>query len=163
MEAIRQQVLDLLSRDGRCSVAQMAVQLGVSEVEVETTMKSLEQEGVILGYTALVNWDAVAEDSVTAMIEVSITPQRDLGFDDFAKRIYQFPQVTDCYLVSGGFDLMIIMQGKSLLSVARFVSDKIAPMDSVLSTRTHFILKKYKVDGHELCHRLDSDREAIVL
>ena len=133
-------VLELLYEDARVTPERAAVMLGMREEDVRAAVDKLEQERVIVGYPALVNWDK-------AVIEVKVTPQRDMGFDAIAARIYRFDEVTAVYLMSGAYDLMLEVQAESLRTLANFVSQKLATIDSVLSTATHFVLKKYKVDG----------------
>ncbi len=110
-------------------------------------LRRLEEQGIIVKYSALVNWDKVQEDRVTAMIDVKVTPKRDVGFDEVAQRISQFPEVTALYLMSGAYDLSVVVEGRSMKEIAAFVSEKLATLDSVISTTTHFIMKKYKHDG----------------
>lgn len=160
---MRKRILRILQNEAKVSVDELADRLGEAPARIAECLHAMEADKTILGYAAVINWGSIEEDEVTALIELNITPQRDLGFDDIARRLYSFDQVSDCYLMSGGYDLMLIVQGKSLLSVARFVSEKIAPLEAVLSTRTHFILKKYKVDGHLLSPEPEDRREAIVL
>jgi len=159
----KEEILTLLERNAKLTSAEIAVMIGRPADEVEKTIASLEKSKVILGYGALVNWEKTAAAPVTALIEVRVTPQRDMGFDHIAQRIYRYPQVQSCYLMSGGFDLMVIIEDQSLKDVAMFVSEKIAPLESVISTRTHFILKKYKMNGTEFAVRDDDHREAVVL
>ena len=159
----KEEILSLLERNARLSAAEIAVMIGRPQDEVEKTIANLEKAQVILGYGAIINWEKTASVPVTALIEVRVTPQRDMGFDHIARRIYRYPQVVSCYLMSGGFDLMVIVEDSSLKDVAMFVSEKIAPLDSVVSTRTHFILKKYKINRTEYASQSDDHREAIVL
>ena len=159
----KEEILSLLERNARLTAAEIAVMIGRPIEEVEKTIANLEKSKVILGYGALINWEKTSATPVTALIEVRVTPQRDQGFDHIAQRIYRYPQVQSCYLMSGGFDLMVIIQDVSLKDVAMFVSEKIAPLDSVISTRTHFILKKYKMNGTEFTVQDDDHREAVVL
>ena len=140
-------VLDLLYQDARITPERAAVMLGMTEQAVTEAIRHLEEERVIVGYPALINWDKTPIEKVKAVIEVKVTPQRDRGFDAIAERIYRFDEVTAVYLMSGAYDLAVIIEGKSLKDVARFVSEKLSVMDKVLSTATHFILKKYKVGG----------------
>lgn len=140
-------VLELLYEDARVTPERAAVMLGMREEDVRTAVDKLEQERVIVGYPALVNWDKTPIEKVKAVIEVKVTPQRDMGFDAIAARIYRFDEVTAVYLMSGAYDLMLEVQAESLRTLANFVSQKLATIDSVLSTATHFVLKKYKVDG----------------
>ncbi|HAL74958.1 MAG TPA: AsnC family transcriptional regulator [Clostridiales bacterium] len=158
-----EEILTLLERNAKLTTAEIAVMIGRPADEVEKTIANLEKSKVILGYGALINWEKTAAAPVTALIEVRVTPQRDMGFDHIAQRIYSYPQVQSCYLMSGGFDLMVIIEDQSLKDVAMFVSEKIAPLESVISTRTHFILKKYKMNGTEFAVRDDDHREAVVL
>ncbi len=158
-----EEILSLLERNARLSAADIAVMLGLPAGEVEKAIDDLEQNKVILGYGALINWEKTTAAPVTALIEVRVTPQRDQGFDRIAQRIYRYPQVQSCYLMSGGFDMMVIIEDATLKEVAMFVSEKIAPLDSVVSTSTHFILKKYKMNGTEFAVRDDDHREAVVL
>lgn len=159
----KEEILTLLERNAKLTASEIAVMTGRPVEEVEKNIASLEKSKVILGYGALVNWEKTAAAPVTALIEVRVTPQRDMGFDHIAQRIYRYPQVQSCYLMSGGFDLMVIIEDQSLKDVAMFVSEKIAPLESVISTRTHFILKKYKMNGTEFAVRDDDHREAVVL
>ncbi len=140
-------VLELLYEDARVTPAAAAVMLGMQEEEVRAAIEKLEQERVIVGYPALVNWDKTPIEKVKAVIEVKVTPQRDMGFDAIAARIYRFDEVTAVYLMSGAYDLMLEVQAENLRTLASFVSQKLATIDNVLSTATHFVLKKYKVDG----------------
>ena len=140
-------VLELLDEDARVTPERAAVMLGMREEDVRAAVDKLEQERVIVGYPALVNWDKTPIEKVKAVIEVKVTPQRDMGFDAIAARIYRFDEVTAVYLMSGAYDLMLEVQAESLRTLANFVSQKLATIDSVLSTATHFVLKKYKVDG----------------
>ena len=140
-------VLELLYEDARVTPERAAVMLGMREEDVRAAVDKLEQERVIVGYPALVNWDKTPIEKVKAVIEVKVTPQRDMGFDAIAARIYRFDEVTAVYLMSGAYDLMLEVQAESLRRLANFVSQKLATIDSVLSTATHFVLKKYKVDG----------------
>jgi len=144
---MRESILNLLEKDARLSAVEIAERLGLSAAEVAAEIRSMEDERVICGYQTLVNWDKTETVPVTALIEVKVTPQRGMGFDKIAERIYLFDEVKAVYLMSGGFDLTVILEGKTLREVALFVSEKLAPLDSVLSTATHFVLKKYKDHG----------------
>ena len=158
-----EEILEVLENNSRLKCEDIAVMLGKSVEEVKEAIKKLEDEGVIVGYNTLINWEKVNREMVTALIEVKVAPQRDKGFDKVADRIYRFPEVKACYLMSGGFDLTVIVEGKSLKEVASFVAEKLAPLESVLSTSTHFVLKKYKDDGVIFEKKEKDDREAIVL
>jgi DNA-binding Lrp family transcriptional regulator len=158
-----EEILEILEKDSRYSSEEIATMTGKSVEEVETAIKKYEDDNVILGYSTLINWENTSKDSVTALIEVKITPQRGEGFDKVAERIYKFPQVKSCYLMSGGFDLTVIVEGKTMKDVALFVSQKLATQEGVLSTATHFILKKYKDNGTIFKAKVRDDREAIFI
>ena len=140
-------VLQLVWEDSRIRPADAAVMLGMTEEAVRTAIEKLESEKVIVGYSALINWDKTPVEKVKAVIEVKVTPQRDMGFDAIAARIYRFDEVKAVYLMSGAYDLMLEVQADNLRTLASFVSQKLATIDNVQSTATHFVLKKYKVDG----------------
>ena len=137
-------LLELLEQDCTQSNAQLAAQAGVSEEEVRAEKARLEQEGVILGYQAVIDWDRIRRENVTALIEVKVVPQSISGFDRIAERIYQYDEVESMYLMSGSFDLTVIISGHTLQEVARFVGERLATIEGVTGTATHFILKKYK-------------------
>ena len=118
----------------------------------------MEKENIICGYHTLINWDMTSEEKVTALIEVKVTPQRGMGFDAIAERIYNYPEVHAVYLMSGAFDFAVILEGKSMRAVAQFVSERLGPMESVLSTATHFVLKKYKDHGTVLVRKTKDER-----
>ena len=141
------QILDILFEDARTAPAAAAAMLGVSESDVAGAIRHLEEEKVIVGYPALINWDKTEIEKVKAVIEVKVTPQRDMGFDAIAARIYRFDEVVNVYLMSGAYDLMLEVQATNMRTLANFVSQKLSTLDHVLSTATHFVLKKYKVDG----------------
>jgi len=158
-----EELLEILEKNHKLSEEQIAVMLGKSVEEVRSAIKKLEDEGVILGYTTLIDWEKTNKETVTALIEVRVTPQRGEGFDKVAERIYRYPQVKACYLMSGGFDLTVIIEGKSMKEVALFVAEKLAPLEFVLSTSTHFVLKKYKDKGIIFEKGRPDDREVIIL
>ena len=143
----KDKLLMLLEEDCKLSVEQLAALLGASAQEVAETVGELENNGTILGYGATVDWDKTERAFVTALIEVKVVPQRGEGFDRVASRIYQYPEVDSVYLMSGGFDLMVMLVGKTLKEVALFVAQKLAVLDAVSGTATHFVLKKYKDKG----------------
>ena len=147
---MREKILNMLEKNSRIDLKDMAVMLGMTEVEVANEIADMEKEHVICGYNTLINWDKTSEEKVTALIEVKVTPQRGLGFDSIAERIYKYDEITSVYLMSGGFDFTVIIEGKMMKSVAQFVANKLSPLDSVLSTSTHFVLKKYKDYGRVL-------------
>jgi DNA-binding Lrp family transcriptional regulator len=157
------EILRILAENSRLTNEQIAVMLGGTEEEVARIVKELENKSILLGYPALVDWEKTGEDVVMAYIEVKVTPQRGQGFDKVAERIYQYPQVKSCSLMSGGFDLFVAVEGKSMKEVALFVAEKLATIESVISTATHFVLKKYKEKGLTFEQRYKDNREAVVL
>ena len=141
-------ILSILDKEKRIiSHADIARMLGCGEAEVAEKIARLEKNHVIVGYKTIINWDKTDREYVTALIELRITPQRGEGFDKVAERIYKYPQVKSLYLMSGAYDLAITIEGRTMKEVALFVAEKLAPMDSVISTATHFVLKKYKDEG----------------
>lgn len=138
-------ILDI--EKGKIDRAKIAAMLRIDESEVDAKLAELERNNVIVGYRTIVNWAKTDREVVTALIELKVTPQRGEGFDKIAERIYKYPQVTSLYLMSGAYDLAITIEGKTMQEVALFVAQKIAPMDSIISTATHFVLKKYKEEG----------------
>ena len=157
------EILEILEKNGRIENEKIAVMLGITVEEVKEAIEKYEKQNVILGYNALIDWEKTDKELVTALIEVRVTPQRGKGFDKVAERIYQYPQVKSCYLMSGGFDLAVLVEGKTMKEVALFVAEKLATTDCVLSTATHFILKPYKNDGVIFKKQQNDDREAVVL
>ena len=144
---MREQILTFLEKNSRIDPKELAVLLGSDEVTIMNEIAKMEEEKVICGYHTLIDWEKVSDEKVTALIEVRVTPMRGQGFDSIAERIYNYPEVRSVYLISGAYDLMVILEGKTLREVSNFVSDKLSTLDSVLSTATHFILKKYKDHG----------------
>ena len=140
-------VFEALEKDARLTPDQIANMTGVSVSEVQKIIKKAEKDGTIVKYKTVINWAKVGEESVWAMVEVKVVPQKNVGFGAIAERIYRFPQVKSVFLASGTYDLAIMIAGKTMQEIALFVSEKLAPMDSVQGTVTHFILKKYKEDG----------------
>ena len=157
----RQEILNIIEKNSRIDVKELSVLLGAEEIVVANELKAMEEEGIICGYHTMVDWSKTDIEKVNALIEVKVTPQRGLGFDSIAERIYKYPEVTSVYLMSGGFDLMVILEGKTLQEVASFVSNKLSTLDTVLSTATHFILKKYKDHGTILAKKYEDTREII--
>lgn len=141
------ELLELLEHDARRSIKELATMLGHSEYEVEEQMKKLEKDKIILGYNTMIDWQKYGNNTVTAIIEVNVTPQREFGFDAIAERIYRFDEVKTVYLMSGGFDLLVIIEGKTLNNIADFVARRLSTIEGVTSTRSHFMLKPYKKDG----------------
>jgi len=160
MTQLEDRILKLLEQD--CTMPQhvIAARCGVEETEVHETIARLEHEGVILSYQAMIDWDKTKKETVTALIEVKVTPQRDKGFDRIAERIYQFDEVESVYLMSGSFDLTVIISGRTLKEVATFVSERLSVIEGVTGTATHFILKKYK-EKHALFAKQEEQSERI--
>lgn len=144
---MREKILTYIEKNSRVDLEELAIMLGTDEVTIANEISDMEKEGIICGYHTLINWEKTSTEKVSALIEVKVTPQRGQGFDRIAERIYNYPEVTSVYLISGGFDLLVTLDEKSLREVSQFVSDKLSTVDSVLSTSTHFILKKYKDHG----------------
>ena len=155
---MRQRILKAIDKNSKLTSKELASMLGMTEEIVDAELRAMEKESIICGYPTLINWDKTDNERVTALIELKVTPQRGEGFDKIAERIYKFEEVESVYLMSGGFDLTVIIDGKSMREVANFVSSKLAPMDSVLSTATHFVLKKYKEHGMELGNKKVDER-----
>jgi DNA-binding Lrp family transcriptional regulator len=158
---MREELLSIIERNSRVDIKELAARLGVTEVEIANEIEALERENVICGYHTLVDWEKTSVEKVNALIEVRVTPQRGQGFDRIAERIYNYPEVKSVYLISGGYDLLVTLEEKSLKEIAGFVSDKLSTLDSVLSTATHFILKKYKDHGTILEKKHVDEREVI--
>lgn len=150
-------LLKLLEKDCRISTAQLAVMLGEEETAIKEKIKELEENHTILGYKAMIDWERTDEDIVTALIEVKVTPQRGLGFERVAERIYQYDEVESLYLMSGGYDLSVTISGKSMKDVALFVATKLAPIEGVSGTATHFILKRYK--DHGVMFKIEEEKQ----
>lgn len=144
---MREQILTFLEKNSRIDLKELAVLLGSDEITIANEIAKMEQEKVICGYHTLIDWDKTSIEKITALIEVRVTPQRGQGFDSIAERIFNYPEVRSVYLISGAYDLMVILEGKTLKEVSGFVSDKLSTLDTVLSTATHFVLKKYKDHG----------------
>ena len=144
---MKKEILDIISKNSRYSTEDLAAMTGADKETVEREIKEMEDDKIICGYPALINWDNTSHERVTALIEVNVTPQRDMGFNKVAERIYKFEEVESVYLMSGGFDLTVLIQGKSMKEVARFVSEKLSTLEYVNSAATYFVLKKYKEHG----------------
>ncbi len=157
------EILEILEKNSRRTPAEIATMLGSDEAAVAAAIAKFEADHVITAYTTLINWEITDKERVTALIEVKVTPQRDRGFDEVAKRIYSFPEVNACYLMSGGFDLTVVIEGKTMKEVALFVAEKLAPIEAVTSTATHFVLKKYKDKGFVFGGEPEDDREHVLL
>lgn len=158
---MREKILTIIEKNSRIDMKELAVILGVEEIAVANELKAMEEEGVICGYHTMIDWEKTSIEKVTALIEVRITPQRGQGYDNIAERIYKYPEVNSVYLISGGYDLQVTLEGKSLKAVSSFVSDKLSTLDGVLSTATHFILKKYKDHGTILTKKYEDTREKV--
>lgn len=155
---MREKILTFIEKNSRIDIKELAIMLGVDEACVINELEQMEAEHVICGYHTIIDWDKVGIEKVTALIEVRVTPQRGMGFDKVAERIYNYPEVTSVYLISGGFDFMVILEGRTLREVSQFVSEKLSTLDSVLSTKTNFILKKYKDHGTVIAEKKKDER-----
>ncbi len=145
---MREQILELLAKDNKLNICDLSLQLNVSQDAVAAEIKAMQEDGVICGQTTLINWEKTNRDYLTALIEVKVTPQRGSGYDKIAERMYRIPEVKSVYLMSsGGFDFLIIIEGKNMKEIGNFVSEKLSSIDAVISTATHFVLKNYKDSG----------------
>ena len=144
---LRKRILELLEHDARLNVKTLATMLEEDEVKIAALISQMEKDKTILGYGTVINWEKVGCDGVTAMIDVKVTPEREVGFNSIAERIYRFPEVRCVYLMSGTYDLSVVVEGKTMKDVARFISHKLSTLEHVQSTVTHFILKRYKQDN----------------
>lgn len=160
---MREKILGVIEKNAKIGIKELAVILGLDEITVANEVKAMEEEGIICGYHTLIDWEKTSVEKVSALIEVRVTPQRGKGFDNIAERIYQYPEVSAVYLISGGYDLLVTLEGKSLKEVSSFVSDKLSTLETVLSTATHFILKKYKDHGTIIEKQYIDEREQITL
>lgn len=147
MNNVKNQIIELLSENARYSYAQMANILNISAEEVESIVKELEKNGVIVKYSAIINTEATERKKTQALIEVKVAPQTLKGFDSYAEEIYSFPEVVSLYLMSGGFDLAVFVEGNGITDIAKFIAEKLSVIDGIVSVQTHFILKKYKIEG----------------
>ncbi len=157
------EILKILENDARTTTKQIANMTGIPAAEVAKIIKQAEKDRTILKYKTVINWDKVGEEQIWALIEVKITPQRDVGFDSIAERIYRFPQARTAYLVSGTYDLLVLVVGKTMHEVADFVAQKLAPIEGVQGTVTHFLLKRYKEDGEILAGKEEAKRQPVIL
>lgn len=147
---MKEEILTLLENNARLSYEKIATMLGLSSEEVEREIKGLEDDGVIIKYKTIIDWEKTKEEKVYAFIDVKVTPEKNRGFDAIAKRICQYPEVHSVYLMSGAYDFAVVVEGKGMKEIAYFVAEKLAVIENVQSTTTHFLLKKYKVDGVNL-------------
>ena len=158
---MNEKLLAALEEDCSLSVEQLAARAGMTPEEAQAEIRQAEEDRLILGYKAIVDWERTAQEAVTALIEVKVTPQRGEGFDRIARRIYQYDEVESCFLMSGSFDMTVIISGRSLKEVAQFVGRKLAPIEGVTGTATHFILKKYK-EKHLIFEKQEKQEEGFV-
>ena len=163
MEITKRKVLELLENDARITPDKIAVMLDKDETLIKTIIKELEADGTVRGYKALVDWDKTDKDDVKAFIEIKVSPQADRGFEKIAEKIYSFPEVIDMHLMSGSYDFLLLVSGRTLKEVALFVAEKVSTIDGVISTSTHFTLRKYKEMGVVFGHEPEKDeREGIL-
>lgn len=148
MNNLKTELLQLLSENARYTVSELAVMLGANEDDIKSAISQMEKDGVIVKYTTIVNTEALENKKVQALIEVKVAPQQLKGFDSCAEEIYNFPEVISLYLMSGGFDLAVFIEGKDITEIARFVAEKLSVLEGIIGVQTHFILKKYKIEGH---------------
>ena len=158
---MREKILTFIEKNSRIDLKELAIILGVDEAAVVNELQKMEEEHIICGYHTLIDWDKAGIEKVTALIEVRVTPQRGMGFDKVAERIYNYPEVRSVYLISGAYDLMVILEGKTLRGVSMFVAEKLSTLDQVVGTATHFILKKYKDHGTVLGQAKTDERMVI--
>lgn len=158
---MREELLSIIEKNSRIDLKELAIRLGKEEIDIVNELQELEDKRIICGYHTLINWEKTSIEKVTALIEVKVTPQRGKGFDRIASRIYNYPEVRDVYLISGGFDLLVTLEEKSLKDIAMFVSEKLSTLESIISTSTHFILKKYKDHGTVIDEHVRDEREVI--
>lgn len=158
---MREKILTFIEKNSRVDLKDLAVMLGTEEAVVANELAAMEEEHIICGYHTLIDWEKTSMEKVNALIEVRVTPQRGRGFDSVAERVYNYPEVNAVYLISGGYDLLVTLEGKSLKQISGFVSDKLSTLESVLSTATHFILKKYKDHGTVLTKKYEDTREKV--
>lgn len=158
---MREKLLSVIEKNSRIDIKELAVIMGAEEIDIVNELEAMENEGIICGYHTLIDWEKTSIEKVSALIEVRVTPQRGQGFDKIAERIYKYPEVNSVYLISGGYDLLVSLEGKSLKEISAFVSDKLSTLDTVLSTATHFILKKYKDHGTILAKKHEDTREKV--
>ena len=163
MKNLKNQLVELLSENARYTFSQLASITGETIAQVEKAVCELEESGVITKYSAIINTEAMDQENrkVQALIEVKVAPQKLKGFDSYAEEIYSFKEVQSLYLMSGGFDLAIFVEGKNITDIAMFVSEKLSVIDGIASVQTHFILKKYKIEGHITNPNKESERQII--
>lgn len=162
MEQLKKQLISYLSENARYTNAQLAAIVGASEDAVAAAIKELEADGVIVKYAAILNTEVMNQKKVQALVEVKVAPQRLKGFDSYAEEIYNFPEVQSLYLMSGGFDLAVFVDGETITDIATFISEKLSVIDGIVSVQTHFILKKYKIEGQVAKPSEDGRRQAVL-
>jgi DNA-binding Lrp family transcriptional regulator len=155
---MKREILEILQENDRVTSAEIAVMLGLPEEEVRAEIAALERNNTIVKYHAMINWEKTEIDRITAMIDVRVTPQREVGFDEIARRIYRFPEVRSVYLMSGAYDLSVLVEARNIKELALFVAEKLAAMDHITGTVTHFVLKRYKQEGVILDEQNDAER-----
>ncbi len=161
MNEMKEKILSFIEKNSKISIKDLAIILGESEAAVADAIAEMENDKTICGYHTIINWDNTNKERLMALIEVNVTPQRSVGFDHLAERIYNFPEVDSVYLMSGAYDFVIMLEGKTLREVSRFVSEKLSTLDSVTRTATHFVLKKYKDHGTVMAKETKSERQLI--
>ena len=158
---MREKILAVIEKNARIDLKDLATVIGEDEAAVMNELEAMEAENIIAGYHTMINWEKTGLEKVTALIEVRATLQRGQGFDGLAERIYNYPEVKSVYLISGGYDLLVTLEGRSIKEISMFVTDKLATMENVLSTATHFILKKYKDHGTIMSKKSEDERQMI--
>lgn len=158
---LREAILLLLEKNSRLDLKELAVMLDSTEAAIANEVADMEKEHIICGYHTLINWDKTSKEKLTATVEVKVTPQRGQGFDMIAERIYNFPEVKALYLMSGSYDFLVMLEGKTMKEVSMFTSSKLAPLDAVIGTVTHFVLKKYKDHGTVLEAKKVDERQVV--
>ena len=161
MEKLKNEIVNLLCEDARYTAKQLSAVLGVDESVISNSIKELEDDGVIVKYAAIVNHEKIDGARVQAFIEVKVAPQKLKGFDSYAEELYSFPEVQSLYLMSGGFDLAVFVEGANLAEVAKFIAEKLSVIDGIVGVQTHFILKKYKIEGQITSVKEESQRQII--
>ncbi|MDD4803060.1 MAG: Lrp/AsnC family transcriptional regulator [Syntrophomonas sp.] len=158
---LKKKILELMEHDARLSAKNIAIMLDEEEVKIQNIITGMEQDKTIIGYNTIINWENIGNDGVSAMIDVKVTPERELGFNKIAERIYRFPEVRCVYLMSGTYDLSVVVDGRNMKDIARFVSHKLSTLENVQSTVTHFVLKRYKQD-HFIFDEDETDKRLAV-
>ncbi|MCK5708218.1 MAG: Lrp/AsnC family transcriptional regulator [Candidatus Aureabacteria bacterium] len=158
------EILEILQKDANADISEISAQINIPEEDVRKKISEYKKKGIIIKYKAVINQELInnVSQDVTALIEVKVTPQKNKGFDSIAKRVYNFPEVVSCFLLSGGYDLFVIVKGRDHNTISNFVSEKLAPMENIIGTETHFILKKYKDDGDVLVTQQKEESRPII-